>query len=110
MARASLVRDAQSNLVAAASRLNEGRREYEFTFPLRNRDPGDTDWARGQAYQLAVLVGPTAEYHGMSEQVWMSDQFIVRLGSGATESIFRAPISLRLEPEETSGGAAPHRH
>ena len=105
MAAASLVRDKESNLKQAAFRKNGRFMEYEFAFPYKNQDPGDTLWELGKAYQLAVLVGPTQDYQGMSEDTWMSDQIYIRLGSPSKESIYNPP----LQPARQNG-SADHTH
>ncbi len=88
MASGSLVRDQQSNLIQATHRSVGGVREYEFTMPLKNADQGDTLWERDQSYMLAVLVGPSREYRGVSEDVWMSDQVLIRIDSPSTLSMY----------------------
>lgn len=42
MPTAYLVKDQESNLMEQASQTQETYREYEFVFPLKNEDPGDT--------------------------------------------------------------------
>ena len=91
MAAGSLVRDQQSNLIKSAHRTVGKGREYEFTFPLKNADLGDTLWERDQTYMIAVLVGPGQEYNGVSEDVWMSDQILTRIGSPSTLSMYLPP-------------------
>lgn len=66
-------------------------REYEFTFPLKNADLGDTLWERDQSYMVALLVGPRQEYQGVDEDVWMSDQVLIRIGSPSTLSMYLPP-------------------
>lgn len=65
--------------------------EYEFAFPYRNEDLGDSFWQFGRAYQIAILVGPTEEFNGVTEATWMSDQIYIRLGSRSQESIYQPP-------------------
>jgi len=78
--------------------------QYEFTMPLKNADLGDTLWGWGQTYMIAVLVGPGQEYKGVSEDVWMSDQILIRIGSPSTLSMY-----LPLHQADREGGkAAPH--
>ncbi len=91
MAAASLVRDKESNLKEAGFRKVGKSMEYEFAFPYRNEDLGDSFWQPGRAYQLAVLVGPTEEFNGVTQDTWMSDQIYVRLGSPSRESIYQPP-------------------
>jgi hypothetical protein len=111
MAAGVLVQDAQSNLLASAHRTVGQHREYEFTFPLRNDDLGDTLWGRDRTYMLAVLVGPRPTYTGIDEAVWMSDQVLVRLASPATESIYRPPLTAAALPSHGAPGEQPdHQH
>jgi hypothetical protein len=91
MASGSLVRDQASNVIQSAHRTAGKGREYELTFPLKNTDPGDTLWERDRTYMIAVLVGPGQEYRGVSEDVWMSDQILIRIGSPTTLSIYLPP-------------------
>lgn len=65
--------------------------EYEFAFPLKNDDPGDALWETGKAYQIAILVGPSEEFKGITEDTWMSDQIHIRIGSPSKESIYHPP-------------------
>jgi hypothetical protein len=65
--------------------------EYEFAFPYRNEDLGDSFWQSGRAYQIAILVGPTEEFNSVTEDTWMSDQIYIRLGSRSQESIYHPP-------------------
>jgi len=74
--------------------------EYEFAFPLKNDDLGDALWEMGKAYQIAILVGPSAEFNGITEDTWMSDQIHIRLGSPAQESIYHPPY---LAGKEATG-------
>ncbi|HWP60848.1 MAG TPA: hypothetical protein VNL14_23335 [Candidatus Acidoferrales bacterium] len=91
MAAASLVRDRESNLKEAAFRKAGRFVEYEFAFPYRNEDLGDSFWQLGKAYQLAVLVGPSEQFNGVTGDTWMSDQIYIRLGSPSSESIYHPP-------------------
>jgi len=91
MASGSLVRDQQSNLIQGAHRSAGGVREYEFTMPLKNADQGDTLWKRDQTYMIALLVGPDRQYKGVSEDVWMSDQVLIRIGSPSNLSMYIPP-------------------
>ena len=91
MASGSLVRDQASNLIQSAHRTAGKGREYELTFPLKNADLGDTLWERDQSYMIAVLVGPGQEYKGVGEDVWMSDQVLIRIGSPSTLSVYLPP-------------------
>jgi hypothetical protein len=91
MAAASLVRDKESNVKEAAFRKVGKDMEYEFAFPYRNEDLGDSFWQLGRAYQIAVLVGPGEKFDGVTEDTWMSDQIYIRLGSRSQESIYQPP-------------------
>ncbi len=88
MSFGSLVRDQHSNLMQSAHRTVGQAREYEFTMPRKNADQGDTLWESDQSYMVAVLVGPGVEYEGVSEDVWMSDQILIRIGSPSTLSMY----------------------
>ena len=92
MAAASLVRDNESNVKEAAFRKVGKGVEYEFAFPYRNEDLGDSFWQLGRAYQVAILVGPTEEFNGVTEDTWMSDQIYIRVGSPSKESIYHPPL------------------
>lgn len=91
MASATLVRDRKSNLKEAAIRNSGKSVEYEFAFPYKNEDLGESYWQAGRAYQMAILVGPREEFSGVTEDTWMSDQIYVRLGSRSQESIYQPP-------------------
>ena len=91
MAAASLVRDKDSNLKDVGFRNVGKSMEYEFAFPYWNEDLGDSFWQSGRAYQIAVLVGPTEEFNGVTQDTWMSDQIYIRLGSRSQESIYQPP-------------------
>ncbi len=88
MASGSLVRDQQSNLIQDAHWTVGKVQEYEFTMSLKNADEGDIFWKRDRTYMIAVLVGPGQEYKGVSEDVWMSDQILIRIGSPSTLSMY----------------------
>ncbi|MEE8242977.1 MAG: hypothetical protein V3R61_05775 [candidate division NC10 bacterium] len=88
MASGSLVRDQQSNLIQDAHWTVGKVQEYEFTMSLKNADEGDIFWERDRTYMIAVLVGPGQEYKGVSEDVWMSDQILIRIGSPSTLSMY----------------------
>jgi len=83
--------------------------EYEFAFPYRNEDLGDSFWQLGRAYQIAILVGPTEEFNGVTEDTWMSDQIYLRLGSRSQESIYQPPYLAQGKTadrhEHSHGGA-----
>ena len=104
MASGSLVRDQENNLVRSAHRPVEKVQQYEFTMPLKNADLGDTLWERGQTYMIAILVGPGQEYRGVSDDVWMSDQILIRIGGPSTLSMYLPPHQASRE----GGKAAPH--
>jgi hypothetical protein len=91
MAAASLVRDKASNLKEAQVRKAGKGMEYEFAFPYRNDDLGDSLWQIGRAYQLAILVGSGEEFQRIDENTWMSDQISIRLGSRSRDSIYHPP-------------------
>src|SRR5918996_5435047 len=91
MAAASLVRDKASNLKEAQVRKAGKGMEYEFAFPYRNDDLGDSLWQIGRAYQLAILVGTGEEFQAINENTWMSDQIYIRLGSRSQESVYQPP-------------------
>ncbi len=91
MASGTLVRDKDSNLKAVGFRKVGQSMEYEFAFPYRNEDLGDSLWQMGRAYQIAILVGPSEEFTGVNEETWMSDQVYVRLGSPSADSIYYPP-------------------
>lgn len=109
MAAGILVQDAQSNLLASAQRSDGQHRDYEFSFPLRNDDLGDTLWERDRTYMLAVLLGPQPTYTGIDDAVWMSDQVLIRLGSPSTESIYRPPLTAVAPPLHGMPGGS-HQH
>lgn len=88
MAAGSLVRDQASNLMSAAHRRLGKSGEYEFTMPLENADQGDILWKRDQAYMIALLVGPGQDYQGVGEDVWMSDQVLIRIATPSTLSMY----------------------
>ena len=103
MASESLVRDKESNLKEVGYRKNGKFMEYEFAFPYENEDPGDSLWKVGRAYQIAILVGPSEEFKGVTEDTWMSDQIYVRLGSASQESIYHPPYLGKREKGEHRG-------
>ncbi|MGH7372443.1 MAG: hypothetical protein ACREJK_11445 [Candidatus Methylomirabilales bacterium] len=104
MASGSLLRDQSSNVIRGAHRSVGQAREYEFTMPLKNADQGDTLWERNHTYMIAVLVGPGQAYEGVSEDVWMSDQILIRIGSPSTLSMYLPPHQAGGE----GGKALPH--
>jgi len=94
---AYLVKDQKSNLIEHASKsfadaqkdiTQGGYREYEFVFPLKNEDPGDTYWEQGKAYMLTFLVGPGETPHGVTPDTWMSDQILLRIGNASEQTIY----------------------
>lgn len=91
MAAASLVRDKESNLKEVGFRKVGNSMEYEFAFPYRNEGLGDSFWQLGRVYQIAILVGPTEKFDGVTEDTWISDQIYIRLGSRSQESIYQPP-------------------
>ncbi len=111
MASGVLVKDAQDNILARGHRTVGRHREYEFTFPQRNDDLGDTLWEREHTYMVAVLVGLQPMYAGINDAVWMSDQVLIRVGSPATESIYRPPLGAAASPtHEIPGEQNQHQH
>ncbi|MBI3007179.1 MAG: hypothetical protein HYY53_02580 [candidate division NC10 bacterium] len=107
MSAGDLVRDRTSNLLAAASRLHGGVAEAEFTLPLANADLADVSWRRGEAYQVAVLVGPGPEFTGVTPETWMSDQVVLRIGPPSAESIYHAALVPRGAPPAHPPGHPP---
>lgn len=108
MASGDLVQDPQPNLIASAHRTSGYTREYEFAFPLMNDSLGNTAWELAQSYQIAVLVGPTSEFQGVTEDTWMSDQVHLRIGSRSTASIYHPP--LQVAPGGAGSQHGSHRH
>ncbi|MGH7472868.1 MAG: hypothetical protein ACREJW_02915 [Candidatus Methylomirabilales bacterium] len=102
MASGSLVRDQASNVIRGAHRSVGQAREYEFMMPLKNADQGDTLWERKHTYMIAVLVGPGQAYEGVSEDVWMSDQILIRIGSPSTLSMYLPPYVAREKGEKVA--------
>ena len=103
MASGSLVRDQLSNLMQGAHRTDGKVQEYEFSMPLENADEGDILWEQDRTYMISVLVGPGNEYKGISEDVWMSDQILIRIGN-------RSSLSMYIPPhvaEQDGGKGAP---
>jgi hypothetical protein len=88
MVLGDLASDPTPNLLAQASRTVGAVREFEFAMPLTNPSDGNAAWERGRAYQIAFLVGPGETYGGITEEVWMSDQIVVRIGGPSTTSIY----------------------
>jgi hypothetical protein len=107
MASGTLVRDQNSNLKEVASRKIGKGMEYEFAFPYRNEDLGDSFWQLGRAYQIAILVGPTEKLNGVTEDTWMSDQIYIRLGSPSEDSIYHPPY---LTQDGKAAGDPKHSH
>lgn len=108
MAAGDLVQDPQPNLIASAYGTVNKIQEYEFAFPLKNESLGNTLWERDRSYQVAVLVGPTKEFKGVTQDTWMSDQVLIRIGSRSTASIYHPP--LLGKPSEAESGKARHGH
>jgi hypothetical protein len=108
MAAGDLVQDPQPNLTASAQRKISGSREYELAFPLRNDSLGNTAWERDRSYQIAVLVGPTKQFRGVTEDTWMSDQVLIRIRSRSTVSIYDPPLAEASPAPQRQEG--PHRH
>ena len=108
MASGDLVQDPQPNLIASGHRTIGKTREYEFAFPLKNESLGNTAWERDRSYQLAVLVGPTKEFRGVTEKTWMSDQILIRIGIPSTVSIYHPPMP--AAPEKAGSQQRSHDH
>jgi|SRR6266511_4004735 len=108
MAFGDLVQDPQPNLIASAHRTVGNTHLYEFAFPLTNESLGNTAWKRDQSYQVAVLVGPTQEFQGVTEETWMSDQILIRIGSASTASIYDPP--LLANPDKAGSQTDSHGH
>ena len=88
MVLGDLAPDPTPNLVAQAHRTSGAVREFEFVMPLMNVSDGNAAWERGRAYQIALLVGAGETYQGIAEEVWMSDQIVVRIGKPSTTTIY----------------------
>jgi len=80
--------------------------EYEFAFPYQNEELGDSFWQVGKAYQVAILVGPSEEFQGVTEDTWMSDQVHIRLGSPSKDSIYHPPYLVEEKVEHTHSEGA----
>lgn len=100
MSSASLVRDEKSNIKEMRFRKVGKDMEYEFAFPYQNEELGDSFWQVGKAYQVAILVGPSEEFKGVTEDTWMSDQAHIWLGSQSKESIYQPPYLVQQEKVE----------
>ena len=108
MAFGDLVQDPQPNLIAAAHRPMGSAHDYEFAFPLTNKSLGNTAWERDRSYQVAVLVGPTQAFQGVTEETWMSDQILIRIGSASTASIYHPPFL--ANPDQAGSQKDSHGH
>ena len=97
MASGTLVRDKESNLKGAGVRKIGKSVEYEFAFPYNNEDLGDSFWQVGKAYQVALLVGSSEEFKGVTKDTWMSDQIYIRLGSPSETSIYHPPYLVQRD-------------
>jgi hypothetical protein len=73
---------------------------------LRNESLGNTLWERDRSYQIAILVGPTKEFSGVTQATWMSDQVYIRIGSRSTASIYHPPLA----PETAGSQRGGHGH
>lgn len=102
------MRDQQSNLIHSAHRSVGDAQEYEFTMPLKNADQGDTLWERDQTYVIGLLVGPDREYKGVSEDVWMSDQVLIRIGGPSTLSMYTSGLAAGNANKPALGGSHGH--
>lgn len=99
MVTAELVVDQKGNLKAASSRVEGKGMIHEFSFPHFNEDPSGTAWRKGNAYMLAFLVGPGPEFKGITQDVWMSPEVLVRVGGPSEDSIYR-PAEVTRHPAE----------
>jgi len=108
MASGDLVQDPQPNLIASAHRTVHNSREYEFAFPLQNGSLGNTAWERDRSYQLAVLVGATREFQGVTQNTWMSDQILIRIGTPSTVSIYHPPLQATSTRPGSQDGSHGH--
>jgi hypothetical protein len=108
MASGDLVQDPQPNLIASAHRTVNTGREYEFAFPLTNESLGNTAWERERSYQIAVLVGPTNTFGGVTEDTRMSDQILIRIGNRSATSIYDPPLPAASDEADAEKGS--HRH
>jgi hypothetical protein len=106
MASGDLVQDPQPDLIASGHRTLNKVREYEFAFPLKNESLGNTVWERDRSYQIAVLVGPTREFRGVTEDTWMSDQVLIRIATRSTTSIYHPPLA--ATPDGSGGESHGH--
>lgn len=91
MVLGDLAPDPDPNLVAQASRTIGTVGEFEFVMPLKDSSDGNAAWERGRAYQIALLLGPGETYGGITEEVWMSDQIVIRVGGPSSTSIYLPP-------------------
>jgi len=108
MASGDLVRDPQPKLIASGHRTVPQGREYEFAFPLKNESLGNTLWERDRSYQIAILVGETREFRGVTQGTWMSDQVLIRVGNRSATSIYHPP--LLATPGKTGSPEGRHGH
>lgn len=106
MASGDLVQDPQPTLIASAHRTTVKGREYEFAFSLKNESLGNTLWERDRSYQIAILVGPSRDFAGVTQATWMSDQVLIRIGSRSTASIYHPP--LHAAPGKPTRGGRGH--
>ena len=104
MASGNLVQDPQPNLIASGHQTVGRAREYEFAFPLKNEGLGNMAWERDRSYQIAVLVGPTKAFEGVTANTWMSDQALIRIGSPSTVSIYNPPLQAAPDQSRSQQG------
>jgi hypothetical protein len=110
MVSGSLVRDKESNLKAVGLRKAGKYMEYEFVFPYRNEDLGDSLWQAGKAYQIAILVGSSEGFKGVNGDTWMSDQIYIRLGSPSKDSIYHPPYLAEAGKDKHHGHSNGAKH
>jgi hypothetical protein len=108
MAFGDLVQDPQPNLIASAYRTSGNTREYEFAFPWINDSLGNAAWEMVRSYQIAVLVGPTNEFQGVTQDTWMSDQVHLQIGNRSAASIYHPPLP--VAPGAAGSQPGGHRH
>jgi hypothetical protein len=109
MASGDLVQDPQPNRIASAHRTVNTGLEYEFAFPLTHDTLGNTAWEWERSYQIAVLVGPTNTFGGVTEDTWMSDQILVQIGNRSAASMYDPPLQVASDDADAEKGSHSHR-
>jgi hypothetical protein len=105
-----LKHDDKNNIVSAGHSQNDYY-SYEFAFPLKSYDAHDVNFDIGKAYNMLLVVGNTAEHHGIftldkahanhdhsknNEEhvdVWASNETTFRIGRAADRDIFGYPVT-----------------